>query len=190
MGEHHFLESDRNSRRRELSPKGLYADCIAVERGLQRENRYFRLLLGDSLLSGRIFFDDPIGNTEFFAKLKEYGWPPNSMAARVPGSRLSKYEWRYRELIQILKQQADPYLRWIVIARWLKQEGVCEPEEFLPMSFRKEIAKRYRKQLPESPADLLNRAFILNWKIYFERIREELEKSRQTSPPTTQVFGI
>ncbi|MFZ1974187.1 MAG: hypothetical protein WAU89_15185 [Candidatus Acidiferrales bacterium] len=185
-----LFDSDRDKARRTMSPNQLYADCLAAEAKLTKNPPSVEYVLEGVLFGGRVFFDGPVGGTRFFRTIARSGQPFQIMAAPPAQLRVSKYEWRYRKILQLLKEQTDPEIRWILVAKWLKQEGICEPHQFLPEEFRRNLIKRYRQLLPMSPTDLFHRALIRNWRIYFERIRTELKKRERVRRAREEVQGL
>jgi len=181
------FDSDRDKARRTLNPKQLYADCVAAETKLRENRPRVEHVLEGMLFGGRLFHDLPVGGDPLFRKIARSGQFFQIMAAPPAQLRVSKYEWRYRKILQLLKEQTDPEIRWFLVAKWLKQEGVCEPRQFLPEEVRRSLIKRYSQQLPISPTDLFHRALIRNWRIYFERIRAELKKTKSVSRVKEEV---
>jgi hypothetical protein len=160
--------SDRERFRQSLKPRQHYVDCEAREKELEKHPPSLDRVLGQLLFNGRTFLDQPVG------KLKVRSDPFHIVIATATRLRISTREWRYRKILELLRNQPDREFRWLLIANWLKQEGVCQPEEFLPAEVRRNLIKRYHQYLPMSSADLYHRALIRNWLTYFERIRTEL----------------
>jgi hypothetical protein len=185
-----LFDSDRDKARRTMTPKQLYADCVAAEETLRKNPPSVEYLLEGVLFGGRVFLDRRVGGTRFFRTIARSAQPFQIMAAPPAQLRVSKYEWRYRKILQLLKEQTDPEIRWILIAKWLKQEGVCEPRQFLPEEVRRRLTKRCHQLLPMSPTDLLHRALIRNWRIYFERIRAELKKRESVTRVQVEVRDL
>jgi hypothetical protein len=101
--------------------------------------------------------------------------------------------WRgskYRDLLELLGKYKEIEARWILVARWLRQEEICEPEDFLPKemdlkSLTRKVWRGTRRQ------DFFHVARVEIWMPYFSgllgdrdrlkasgvrRIDEELEK--------------
>jgi hypothetical protein len=169
-----IFASDREKARRKLNPRQLYADCEAMEEELTKSPPSVEGALGYLLTSGRVFFDLPIGRMKEFRAAGQLEDQFYVVAAPTVPLRVSKCEWRYRKILQLVKKQPDVELRWLLIARWLKQEGVCELAQILPKAVLQNLIQRYRLHLRMSPTDLYHRALIRNWLTYFGRIRTEL----------------
>ena len=185
-----LFDSDRDKARRTMSPNQLYADCVAAEAKLTKNPPSVDYVLEGVLFGGRVFLGRRVRGTRFFRALARSGEFFQIMAAPAARLRASKYKWRYRKILQLLKEQTDQEVRWIVIAKWLKQEGVCQPRQFLPEEVRRRLIKRCHQLLPMSPTDLLHRALIRNWRIYFERIRAELKKRESATRVQVEVRDL
>jgi hypothetical protein len=89
--------------------------------------------------------------------------------------------WRgakYRDLIQLLQKAGDRKARWIILARWLRQEKVCEPEDFLPPKFSLDsladgLSKGTRRRDP------LHLARVEIWLPYFQRLITDIKVLRE-----------
>lgn len=88
------------------------------------------------------------------------------------GDKIDETLWRgrkYQELVELLKKARDRKTRWIVLARWLLQEKVCEPEDFLPeesnlVSLLNEPWKGSRRDDPRHVG------LVALWLEYFKRL--------------------
>jgi hypothetical protein len=88
-------------------------------------------------------------------------------------------EWRYGKLLELLRGQKDRKFRWLIMARWLKQEQVCQPDAFLPKSILQELTRKYFASKRLSPANLVYWSIVTGWKPYFRSLRSELKKARK-----------
>jgi hypothetical protein len=78
---------------------------------------------------------------------------------------------RYSELLRDLRKVKDIESRWILIARWLKNEGICEPEEFLPPPVLRRALKRVRSATTKlSPTKLHYWRLMTIWMPYFDSL--------------------
>lgn len=78
---------------------------------------------------------------------------------------------KYRDLLNLLRE-CNQKNRLFVIAWWLKQEGVCEPEDILGSE---EIRKLTRKRLGFlSTSEFKNANRVRAWLPYFERLLRDL----------------
>jgi hypothetical protein len=163
---------------RSLSPQKHYAECDSREKNFKTLSTRNLHLIGEYFLfGGQLFHDAPVGNLKTFRDASRPGSLKVLAAPTVP-LRITRYAWRYQTILRLLRKRQDSALRWLLIARWLKQEGVCEPTQCLPPDVRKILIQRFLKQHPLSASDLLHRALIQNWQTYFERIRDELQSKK------------
>jgi len=168
----------------------LFESCLAKEKGLLStayQGNVFalcqRLLFGTPL-----FWPDPVGGwPRFERKLGKSNMPLTFSVARRGDETVSDTEWRYHKILELLREEKEKDLRWLFLARWLKQEGVCQPEKFLPEEVLKRLVRRYRKSKKMSTSDLSYWAVITGWKPYFVRLQSDLQKLPVggTDPQTT-----
>jgi hypothetical protein len=83
----------------------------------------------------------------------------------------------YRHLLKMLREALTPEEKWRILAMWLRQEGICQPREFLPKKVRKKLVAETRgileakgRKLSVKPAELLYALTAGAWKPYFERM--------------------
>jgi len=157
---------------RSLSPEKHYAECISREKTLRNPN--LDLYAEYLLYGGKLFHDAPVGRLKGFRAAENAKHPFQVIAAPTDLLTVSRAEWRNRKLLSLLSKPQDVEFRWILIARWLKQERVCQPQDFLPAGVRTQLIQKFMKANPLSPTDLVYRSLIQNWKTYFDRINEEL----------------
>jgi hypothetical protein len=176
--------SDLEKLRRRLGPRELFTDCETRENEIVKHPPSLDRLLRSLLFNGRLFCDQPMGG------LRIPSDPFHVIVA--PGKRLrtSLHEWRYRKVLELLRKQPDRELRWLLISKWLKQEGVCQPEELLPPEVQESLLARYHRHLPLSATDLYHRALIRNWLTYFERIQAELIAKRHVQRSKEEVVKL
>jgi hypothetical protein len=119
------------------SPKELYDSCLARERVCENiDIDRIREGIAKGLVFSPIFSNDVkrIGGS---GKLDSRELEINEALLR--GSK-------YRDLLDLLRKCKDRKGRWIILASWLRQEDVCEPEDLLPDNFNVErrLAKKGR----------------------------------------------
>jgi hypothetical protein len=171
VGDGRLFDSDRDKRRRLLSPQQLYQDCVAREKEIRNHPPNAEDVMAHQFFDRRIFLELHGYRRVLIGKTRHHN------GVSINESTLSSTEWRYRTLVRLLKEHPEMYERLLILANWLKHEGICEPDEFLPTEVRSNLLKRItKKELKLSSADLLNRSLIRNWVMYFERIRSELAK--------------
>ena len=78
------------------------------------------------------------------------------------------------EILQCCGQLPDKETRWELIARWLKQENICEPEDILPFSLNRLASKRLRRL---SIKDTAYASVVEIWGPYFMQLMGELENA-------------
>jgi hypothetical protein len=87
---------------------------------------------------------------------------------------------KYRDLLERLKKARDRKTRWIVLARWLRQENLCEPEDFLPEEFNLDSFIRELWEGKDSRRDdPFDVALIEIWLPYFRQLMADTEALRQ-----------
>jgi uncharacterized protein (UPF0335 family) len=160
----------------------LYESCMARENRLlnashkkELHEAYKRLLFGTPL-----FWADRVGRDLPFDKaIGKSSAPFDFSVTRRKGEKSTSPEWRYNQLLKLLREEDDTELRWLLLGRWLKQEKICDPEEFLPKQILEGLIRRYYRAKKFSAADLTYWAAITQWKPYFERLESDLQEVRQ-----------
>jgi hypothetical protein len=150
------------------------------------------LTLEDLLFIHPLFEDAPLAGWEFFEKLARERYPFNFSIAPPEDLRMSNYEWRYHEIVKHLKklQGKDTDLCQLLIARWLKQEKVCEPRQFLSGDVRRRLIKKFHKRRRISPNDLRFGAMVHTWVPYFERIKDALQAGKHLERVREEVLKL
>jgi hypothetical protein len=98
-----------------------------------------------------------------------------------PGSKIDDAIWqgnKFRDLIDLLRRAGSSEARWVVLARWLRQEKICEPEDFLPkeVSFHaltQELWKGTRRQ------DFIHMSLVEAWLPYFQKLLVDIKALKQ-----------
>jgi len=89
---------------------------------------------------------------------------------------------RYRDLVELLKKCSDNEARLYVLACWLKQEGVCQPKDFLPKDVFQEFTREARRLSEKfSPTDWRYGALVDAWLPYFKKLIGDLRRIRKTN---------
>jgi hypothetical protein len=154
-----------------LEPNELFQSCENQEQRFKSiDGKEFLQSLDRMLLFGRpIFSDGPTGR-------KKSGYP---LDIRITRPRGAESEWRYAALLKTLKKLDEMDLRWLLIARWLESEGICQAEEFLPGEILErllETASKTRMQV--SPTDLEQARLVGIWLQYFRKLLADAKKAR------------
>jgi hypothetical protein len=153
------------------TPKELYSKCEARERELNNEAAWAGVKLGfiQALAFRPLFETEP----------SPRGTPLEANLARL--HQAGRQSARYRDLLQLLKNCSNNEARLFVLACWLKQEGVCEPTDFLtPQVFQQLTAEARRRANVMSPTDWRYTAVVNAWKPYFERLITDFRTIKKT----------
>jgi hypothetical protein len=146
------------------SPKELYQSCTTREQNLNRAGfDHIRELLTKELIFRPLFAID------------------SDSAATNAGSKdrtIDEAIWRgskYRDLLELLGKYKKIEARWILVARWLRQEGICEPEQFLPkeMNLKSLTRKLWRGTRRQ---DFFHVARIEIWWPYFLMLLQDRDR--------------
>jgi hypothetical protein len=138
-------------------------------------------LTQELLFGTRLFWPYPIGGWKPFEEtFNKADNPLTFSVAQNENDNRSTTEWRYDELLSLLREEADRHRRLLLLARWLKQEGICQPEEFLPRVVLDNLIRRYRKAARFSDANTAHWALVTNWKRYFAALHVDLQEARST----------
>jgi hypothetical protein len=172
-------EPDPGSR----NPSDLFTACNAQEQEVEKftGKEVIQSMDRFQLFCFPLFEDEPCDPDNS-------GYPLRFVIARPKGNKDSKAGWRYTELLRQLKKLDETELRWLLIARWLVAEGVCIPEDFLPMGVLQRVYKRWRERVMSispramhiSPRDLYVWRLIKVWLPYFENLLTDFRKARKT----------
>ncbi len=154
------------------SPKELFEECTAHE---QRTNKSKVAGLLDKIARFYLFDRPLFGQGSDWTK---DGYPLLFTIPKPKIVKSLKTDWRYAELLRYLKELDDPELRWVLIARWLKVEGVCEPEHFLPASiFRRMIKRTKASRIQLSSTDIYLWRLVRIWLPYFEYLLADIGRA-------------
>src|ERR1019366_5169018 len=91
--------------------------------------------------------------------------------ARTKAIKVPEAAFRYAHVRHYVKTLEEPELRLLCIARWLKQEGICEPEEISSHSLLQRLLKKFAKKEGISKMDVFYWLLIEIWRPYFEQLR-------------------
>lgn len=175
----------------ETTPSGLYAMCMDAEAKLEKMD------IGELLASSAWFllFEIPLfksyppGDCDPPNERRYHGYP-YSFSIDGPDAKVSEPDWRYRQLLRLLKQFGDAELRWLLVARWLHEEDVCEPDEFLPPTILRHLFKRYLAQTAKfSTTDCRIWCLIKIWSRYFSPLQDAARKIPKTDRHRTESLA-
>jgi len=129
-----------------------------------------------SLFEIPLFTSNSSGDCDTSDEQRFHGYP-FSFSITGPDSKVSQPDWRYQELLRMLKQFDDAELRWLLVARWLHEEEVCEPDEFLHPTILQHLIKKYLAQTAKfSTTDCRNWCLIRTWALYFSPLQDAARK--------------
>jgi hypothetical protein len=146
-----------------LKVRELFEACLEEERSLCiRDCSPVKKRIFD-----KIIFESPLFVTNPYSEIGDGSHAPSKEERILQHLNLGS---KYRDLVELLRKANDNTTRWLVLARWLKQEGICEPAEFLPFS-TESLAKRCLSYI--SAADIHHASLVETWKRYFEALMRD-----------------
>jgi hypothetical protein len=160
------------------TPSGLYAMCMDHETSLEK------LDLEEFWYSSAefYFFLPPLFDSGSSEDERRGRGNPFYFSICGPESKVLDPDWRYQQLLRMLKKLDDAELRWLLLARWLREESVCEPDEFLPPGMLQRLIDRYRARDEElSQRDLFVWHLITVWQEYFSTLANAARKMSKTA---------
>lgn len=141
---------------KDKNASGLFEKCLARERALKQVKF---LELKEALVSA--FLNRPLCESD----------PSAAPEMRQLAT--------YLVLRKALKDAKNNEERWCYLARWLKQESICEPNQFLPKATYRQLTVKYRKRLKGiSFTDPFYFELVRTWEPYFERLLDDRKNSR------------
>ena len=109
----------------------------------------------------------------------------------LPKGKMGSRAWRYKQLLHDLRTLSDRELRWVLIARWLQEEGVCGPQEFLPPEVLERILKKLIRD-PRKPRVSFRDTYYLwlvrIWIPYFERLLRDRDGIQTRRNPQEKLI--
>lgn len=169
-----------------LPPKDLYVECLSKEKKLKGLNlkKAVRESLKFYLFEGHPLFPQLGSLLNWSIELTRQLEPifekrrPFDFSIVNPGDSAACDEaWRYQQLLGHLKETKTIELRLLLIARWLKQEGVCEPEEIMPRIALDRVLKSFGRKEKISNKDTYNWYSVRIWIPYFERLLNDMHST-------------
>jgi len=141
----------------------LYERCKARERKLEgRDWKKIREGIAKEFIFGSFFQPD----TQLERETEE----PDPRLEKI--QRVLDLGIKYRDLLELLGKANDRESRWILVARWLRQEGVCEPEAFLPKEYNVGyLTRKLWKGIRRRDLVHVNRVEI--WLPYFQNLLKD-----------------
>jgi len=136
-------------------------------------------ILQENLLSRPLFVSWLPENEERLLK-QRYPFDfsiPLPLPNMVPSPKLLR-----SQVSKCLKSVEKVELRWLLLARWLRDEGVCEPTDLLPKKVLDHLVTQFKKKNAISATDVYYSRLIDNWLPYFERLLTDLGKTPEKLP--------
>jgi hypothetical protein len=153
-------------------PSDLFAACRAEEQKFEKVSGKEFLLSRDKifLFGFPLFCDEP-------GDFANDSYPLQFTIARPKDAKGLNVGWRYTELLRYLRKLDDTELRWLLIARWLDEERICDPEDFLPKGVLQRMVKRLSKRrMRVAPTDWFLWKRVMVWRPYFESLLADRHK--------------
>jgi hypothetical protein len=171
----------------EITPHETYMRCVARGNEIAAipYRKQIAFHLEHILFLLPLFVETDQSGFEVLTKAK---YPFNFPIAQPQAPSVS--EWRYRALLEHLRKQKDRELQWLLVARWLKQERVCEPRQFLPPDVLRRLVKRFQRKMHASERDVFYNKLIENWLSYFKRLRKDLEARKDLRRKREEVTKL
>jgi hypothetical protein len=174
---------------RELYKEGMARERRLLDSSYANVKEKWLAYYKDVLFTSPVFWPYTIGGFQPFEKTFH---PSHNRftysVARSGGEKSSIGKWRYFKLLRLLRREKDAEMRLLLLARWLKQEGVCEPEKFLPKPIIDRLVQRFFRSRRISPTALSYWAVITGWKAYFVRLQAAVRNVRSEDQDRESVL--
>jgi hypothetical protein len=154
-----------------LTPQELFTRCEENARTADRE-AYEGVL---SLIAGELTFRTPLFEAD--PLLDAAPSPDDSEDLKI--QKAIHHGERYREILKLLKEHRSRDARLVLVALWLKQEGICEPIELLPKALYQRLTREKQQGLKISISDQQHYHQVEAWRPYFERLFAERRKKEK-----------
>jgi len=167
-----------------IDPGELEAQCEAQERELELTFQQKRQAVLEFLAFGTPLFDPNPGLDAAIRK-------EDPLELKI--DKLRRRADKYESLIQLLKNAKDNEVRLVILAIWLKHEGICGPREFLPPAvYRRalQIARQARLEADVSFTDLLHSRRVRAWLPYFEQLLSEVRELKSAPRARQKLEGL
>lgn len=144
------------------TPQELFAKCEENARVADRETYELELDLvaGELTFPHRLFKSVPTLDSA----------PSTGDSDDIEFAQTLQKAVQYQSLVQLLKEYKTREQRWLLLALWLKEEGICEPWEFLHPEIYKNLTQEKRAKLGISITDIKHYCQVEAYKPYFERL--------------------
>jgi hypothetical protein len=149
-----------NSVLNRVKPAQLYQQCLRAERhAAELDHAKLKLMLAKLFFFGQPLFESPpvVGKA--------------SVVDKVMDLRIRRQLWqasKYRQILRLLRKCSKPEDRLFLLAWWLSQERVCEPEDILGIGALRIMAKKKFSGL--SATDFRYADTVRVWLPYFSSL--------------------
>jgi hypothetical protein len=157
---------------------GLYQQCLAKQQtSMKQDLGKLKLILAKEFLFGRRFFVSPPGVDESSAINKQIDLE----------IRMQLWEaGKYRGILEVLRAQTKQEDRLFLLAWWLNQEKVCEPEEIIGSRMLQQLAKKSFGFI--STKDFHHAGAVRAWIPYFDKLIHDSRGSKDSSKLVMQGY--
>ncbi len=186
------VSKDQTIAPQKLNAADLYALCEQREKKIEAKDyrQILQLLFQGILFRRPLFESEPLAGYKPFDRFNQGLYPYTFSIAQGLSIPRSNAGWRYQKLLENLKKLPTYELRWLLIARWLKQEGVCEPEQFLPDNVLRDLVKKFCERGKLSPTDFRGSLIIHAWLPYFVQLQAELSAKKDLRRARDEVAKL
>ena len=156
----------------------LYCQCLAAEQNSTKQDLgKLKLIFARGYLFGRPLFEPPPAIDECSAINKEIDL------------KIRRQLWearKYRDILEVLRTQTKLEGRLFLLAWWLRQEKVCEPEDIIGIEVLRRLAKKLFRWL--SKTDFHHAETVRAWIPYFDRLIRESRMVKDSSKLVKQGY--
>ena len=154
-----------NSETTNKTPQELFRECEEKARVADKNiwEQALSLIAGELTFPKQLFEPDPLLDVA----------PSPDDPEELKAQKFIHSGARYWKLLGMLKDHRSRTERWILLALWLRQEGICEPWEILPEELYGWLTGKKRDELGISISDQQHYHRVEAWKPYFERLLED-----------------
>jgi hypothetical protein len=137
----------------------LYLQCLAAKQNSMKDLGKLKLIFVKDLLFGQPLFEPPPTVDESSALDQE---------TDLKFRRQFWEAYKYRHILDLVRAERKREARLLLLAHWLSQENVCEPEDIVGIELLQRLAKKTFRCL--SPSDFDHADRVRKWLPYFERL--------------------
>jgi len=157
---------------------GLYQQCLAKQQNsMNKDLGTLKLMLTKAFLFRRPLFlplpivdEVPALNNRMDLKIRNQLWEAG----------------KYRDILQALRAQTKQEGRLFVLAWWLSQEKVCEPEDIIGSEMLRRLAKKLFGCL--STKDFQHADAVRAWIPYFDNLIRDFRAGKDSSKLVKQGY--